>query len=154
MLMGGAAFLLRKFNINNKILAVVADAKANSVIAGHPKATEMLDAFESEGLGVLQDVVKAHPDILDVLEEKLAHDSLTDVGAWLVANYGPDILTDTIKRGEKLLGIEAKLVFGGQKEIEEAATLRLGIAADKGLPSLKEIVTLPSGTKLVRPAQS
>lgn len=151
-IMGIGGFLMQKFGVNQKILAAIKGANPQTTIAGHPKATEMLDAFESEGFGVLKDLVIAHPDILDTLEDKLAHDSVTNVGAWLATNYGPEIVADTIKRGEALLGIEAKLIFGGQKAVEEAATQRLGVAAQKGLPTLKQIITLPSGIKLVKPA--
>lgn len=151
---GLGGFLLQKFGVNDKILAAIKGAKANTIIAGHPKETEALDALEQAGLDVLKDLVAKHPDVLPTLEDKLAHDSLTNVGAWLASSYGPEIVADCISKGEALLGTEFKLIFGGQKAVEEAAVQRLGVAAQKALPSLKEIVTLPDGMKLVRPVKA
>lgn len=148
---GLGGFLMQKFGINDKIIAALKGGKGDTVIPGHPKATEALDALEQAGLDVLKDLVTKHPDVLATLEDKLAKDSLTNVGAWLAATYGPEIIADLISKGEALIGVELKIIFGGQKGVEEAAINRLGVSAQKALPSLKAIVTLPSGAKLVKP---
>lgn len=148
----GLGFLAQKLGINDKIIAAIKGAKGNTVIKGHPLETEALDALEQAGLGVMQDLVAKHPDVLTVIEDKLSHDSLTNVGAYLAANYGPEIVADTIARGEALVGTELKIIFGGQKAVEEAAILRLGCAASCNLPSLKSVVKLPSGATLVLPS--
>lgn len=153
-IVGVGGFLMQKFGINDKIIAAIKGGKADTVIKGHPTATEALDALEQAGLDVLKDLVTKHPDVLATLEDKLAHDSLTNVGAWLAADYGPEIVADLIAKGEALIGVELKIIFGGQKGVTEAAINRLGVAAQKGLPTLKTIVTLPSGMKLVKPAGS
>lgn len=150
-IMGAGAWALNHFGINAKIVAALKGLKGDTTIKGHPKMTEALDALEDASLDVLKDLVTKHPDVLDVLEKKLSEDSLTNVGGWLAANYGPEIVQDAIAKGEALLGTELKIIFGGQKAVEEAAVQRLGVAAQKHLPTLKQIVTLPSGMKVVVP---
>ena len=146
----GAVYLMQKLGINAKILAAIKGAKGDDIkIPNHPKATEALDALEDSGLDVLKDLVTAHPDIADVLEDKLTHDSLTNVGAWLAANYGPEIVADSIKRGEALIGTELKIIFGGQQAVEQAAINRMGLAAKNNIETLKTIAKLPSGNGVV-----
>lgn len=149
----GAAFgLASLFHVGDIIVGWIKDAKApQTVIPGHPMGTEALDALEAAGVGVVQDLVTAHPDVLDVLASKLKTDSLTNVGAWLAANYGPELLRDVLARGKTLIGVELSLIFGGQKATEQAAINRLGLAASKVVSTQNHIVQLASGRPLVVP---
>lgn len=150
VIVGGLGYLAKVTGVNDKIINAIKGGSApQTTIAGHPKETEALDALEAGGFAVLKDLVVAHPDCLATLETKLDSDSLTNVGSWLATTYGPELLADAIKEGEKTLGVEMSVIFGGSKGVEEAAVQRLGIAAKNNLPSLKQLIVAPSGRVVV-----
>ena len=145
-----AFFLASTFHIVDKIVALVQKARAPlTTIPGHPKATEALDALEQSAIHVLQDLMT--PDLLNTLVEMLKTKSLATVGEFLVVNYGPKLMSEVISQGTALLGIELAIVFGGTKGVEQAAMLRIGVAASQVVASNKAITTLASGSKLVTP---
>lgn len=146
----GALFLASAFHVVDKVVSIVQGLKGDTTIAGHPKATEALDALENAGIHILQDMIT--PDLLTALTGKLKTDSLSNIGAWLATTYGPKLLADLKAQGQTLLGAELALVLGGDKAVTDAATLRLGVAASKVVATAKTITTLPSGIKLVTPA--
>lgn len=153
LIIAGLFGLASLFHVGDIIVGWVKNAKAPAtVIPGHPMATEALDALELAGTHLVQDLVNAHPDLGTVLLGKLKTDSLTNVGAYLMAAYGPELLEDMLKQGKVLLGTEMSLIFGGQKATEQAAINRLGVAASNVVATAKAIKTLPDGAKLVVPA--
>ena len=145
-----AFFLASTFHVVDKIVTLVQKARAPlTTIPGHPKATEAVDALEQAAIRVLQDIVT--PDLLNTLVDMLKSKSLATVGEFLVVNYGPKLMADVIAQGTALLGTELEIVFGGTKGVEQAAMLRIGVAASQVVASNKQILTLASGLKVVVP---